>query len=110
MLEEYRIESNSRNECVADLEFPPPAPQSRGAVKRPVWVQKETFPELKTSLKTPQLQSKNGKPALSESSTWGPQKAAKPVEAKAEADAKKHEGKKGGRKKKWAPVSLKNIV
>src|SRR5690242_13638637 len=110
MLEEYRVESKSRNESVADLEFPPPAHQSLEAVKRPVWVQKETFPELKTSLKTSQLQSKNAKPTLSESSAWGPQKAAKPVEAKAEADAKKHGGKKGGHKKKWAPVSLKNIV
>lgn len=112
LLEEYRAQSRLRNEYEEDPELPPPAGRSKAATKAtkttkaPVWVQKETFPELKSSPKAPNMPNKNAKPTPNVGSAWSPQNTTKPVDVVVETEVKKTESKKGGRKKKWTPVSL----
>ncbi|PNP44020.1 hypothetical protein TGAMA5MH_04305 [Trichoderma gamsii] len=79
--------------------------------KAAVWVQQETFPELKPSIRAPQLENKTVKSALSVGSVWdAPQNTTKPADVVAETEVKQTVSKKGGKKKKkWMPVSLKNI-
>ncbi|UKZ91883.1 uncharacterized protein TrAFT101_006852 [Trichoderma asperellum] len=113
LLEECRIQSQSRNEDEQDPELPSSARRTKvatkAAAKAPVWVQKETFPELKPSLKAPQGRNKNAKPTPNGGSACDPQNTTQSMDVVVETEAKKTASKKGGRKKKWTPVSLKNI-
>ncbi|KAK1246602.1 hypothetical protein MKX08_000404 [Trichoderma sp. CBMAI-0020] len=81
---------------------------SKAAAKAPVWVKKETFPELKPLPKAPQMQRKDTKSASNTGSVWGVSQ--KSVNVVAETEVKQTVSKKGGKKKKWTPVSLKDIA
>lgn len=83
----------------------------KAAAKAPVWVNQETFPALKPSSKAPQVQNPTTKSASSAGLVWdAPQNATKSADVVAETEVKQIVSKKGGRKKKWMPVSLKNTL
>ncbi|KAL7793626.1 putative ankyrin repeat protein [Trichoderma ceciliae] len=102
-LEKHRAQSMPSNWGITEPKVPPPIRQDPAAIKVPTWVEKETFPVPKGS----QQQHQGTRLASEkENSAWGPRTVPKP----AEMDAKQHGSKKGGRKKKWAPVSLRKDV
>lgn len=115
LLHEVRAQSQPGNQGEQHAEFPSLARRARPAIKAaakaPVWVKAETFPELKPLPKAPQMQSKNVKSALIAGSVWGAsQNATKSADVVVETEVKQTVSKKGGKKKKWTPVSLKNLA
>lgn len=107
--EQQRAQPEPSNWGITELE-PLPRPRKQLiALKAPIWVKKESFPALKAS--QPKHQDDNKLTMNPENSARVPGKAAEPVESKsAEMAVKQHQSKKGGRKKKWTPVSLKDVA
>jgi hypothetical protein len=114
LLEDCRTESRPRNEDDEDPELPSFASRGKtefkAATKRPVWVKQETFPELKQSPKVLQTQNKPTNPISNLNSAWGSQKTNKSEEVVVETEVKNTASLKGGRKKKWTPVSLNTVA
>ncbi|RFU81953.1 ankyrin repeat [Trichoderma arundinaceum] len=99
-LEKYEAESESSDWGVTEPELPPPVNKDLVTMKAPIWVKNETFPEFKI----PQPQRNDTKPASNKDcSAWG----AGNVPKSAQVGVNPSEVKKGGRRKKWTPVSLK---
>jgi hypothetical protein len=118
VLDQVRAQARSSKKDKKNAGFPSLAARKAKAAtkdtkpKAAVWVQQETFPELKPSLRPPQLQKQNAKSASSAGLVWdAPQNTTKSADVAAETEVKQTVSKKGGKKKKkWMPVSLKNIA